>query len=343
MKNFICSMILVSVLALSANAASTKNIKLSNKLFSITLPQKAKGLYSVNKRDNGIFIYDKKSKKAGFGGFAFGIQAYKNPADHAMMPGGRKIGELTDKHKTVYDVVLVQPTDVQYDYVKGDAETYKVLYDLADDIDRKISGANKSHFCKECGTKGENMYKDILKKHKKAIEEKWDSVRLENENMSYMYNVLAQDGTNVLDKVGYAYYDANGDGIDELVIGEIADGSWKGVVYDLYTMVDRKPKHVTSGGSRNRYYMCNGAFICNEYSSGAAESGCRVTILVENSTELFPQIHFKYDGYENAKSPWYYAYSDNKWENVSEQKYKERKATFEKYVRFDYTPLSKFK
>ena len=157
--------------------------------------------------------------------------------------------------------------------------------------------------------------------------------------MSYMYNLT--------DKIGYAYYDVNVDGIDELLIGEIADGAWQGVIYDMYTMVNREPKHVISGGSRNRYYVCDGSFVCNEYSSGAGESGVRVYNLVENSTELFPQVSFKYDSYTNPKQPWFLSYgneaNDDKWENISEEKFRERKQVFEKYERFDFTPINSIK
>ena len=157
-----------------------------------------------------------------------------------------------------------------------------------------------------------------------------------------MYNVIAQTNKNPLNKIGYAYYDVNADGIEELLIGEIAEGNWKGVVYDIYTMVDRKPQHVVSGGTRNRYYVCDDSFVCNEYSSGALESGVRVYNLVENTNELYPQVNFKYDGYSNPKQPWYLSYSDEKWENVTEEAFNERKKVFDKYERFDFIPLSKF-
>ena len=184
-----------------------------------------------------------------------------------------------------------------------------------------------------------------MQKHLKAVNEHWDSSKLEKENMSYMYNVMSEMHKNVADKIGYTYYDINDDGIDELIIGEIAEGNWKGVIYDIYTMVDRKPKHVVSGGERNRFYVCNNVFLCNEYSSGALESGIRVYILIENSVELYPQVSFKYDGYENKKNPWFlsYGHDDDKWENVSEQIYEERIKNFEKYNRFDYIPLGRIK
>ena len=75
------------------------------------------------------------------------------------------------------------------------------------------------------------------------------------------------------------------------------------------------------------------------------ESGVRVYNLVENSTELFPQVSFKYDGYTNPHKPWFLSYgseiNDDKWENVTEQTFKERKKVFEKYERFNFIPLRK--
>ena len=319
--------------SLSAIATQTDTI-LKNNLFSISLPEDMKKTYCAKIKKNCISIYHKESKKTGFGGFAFGIRAYDKPADHATLPGSIKIGELKSKNGTLYDIVLKHPTDVQYDYTRGvnPPESYKRLYDFG--ANTEIQGVRGATYYKSQGTKGKDLYNDILKKHITALNEKWDSIKLEKENMSYMYNIIPKD------KVGYTYYDVNADGIDELLIGEIAEESWKGVIYDIYTMVDRKPQHVISGGTRNRYYVCDNAFVCNEYSSGAMESGTRVYNLVENSTELFPQISFKYDGYTNKKNPWFYTYSDEKWQNVSEDKYKERKKVFEKYERFDFIPLN---
>ena len=343
-KNIIFIIFFILFLNVSVLAYNSSDDIYKNKLFAVTIPKELKGTYEIKKEKDKISVFHKESKKTGFGGFAFGIKAYKNPSDHAVLPGSRKLGELKDKRGTLYDIVLKQPTDVQYDYTKSPKapESYKKLYDLAYSVN--IQGVNKgigvnrvkgSVYYKGQGTKGEDLYKEILKKHITAINEKWDSIKLEKEDMSYMYNLT--------DKIGYTYYDINADGIDELLIGEIADGAWKGVIYDIYTMVDRKPKHVISGGSRNRYYACDGSFICNEYSSGAMESGVRVFTLVENSTELFPQVSFKYDGYTNPKKPWFLSYgneaNEDEWENVSQDKYIERKKIFEKYERFDFTPL----
>ena len=345
-KGIIYIVICICFVQLQAFAAGN-DIVIKNRLFSITMPEKTKNTYKAEIKKDRICIYDKASKKAGFGGFAFGIKAYKNPADHAVLPGSKKLGELTDKKGELYDIVLKHPTDVQYDYTKSSTapEAFKTLYDLGEII--TIQGVNGSIYFKDQGTKGEDLYNDILKKHITAIREKWDSTKLEKENMSYMYNVIAlQKSGNVLNKIGYAYYDANADGIDELFIGEITKGKWKGIVYDMYTMVNRKPEHVVSGGSRNRYFVCDGTFICNEYSSGAKENGYRIYALVENSTTLYPQVSFKYDGYTNPKKPWFISYGsdsdEDKWENVTEDVFKDRKKVFDKYERFNFLPLSKF-
>ena len=328
---------LIAIVLFSAQICvyANNNMTVKTKLFSVTMPEELNGVYEAKTEKDKISFYHKESKEAGFGGFAFGIKAYKNPADHAFLPGSRKIGELQDKKGNLYDVVLKHPTDVQYDYTKSTnpPESFKKLYDHGEKVD--IEGINGAKYFKNQGMKGEDLYKDILKKHLTAINENWDSARLEKENMSYMYNILPKE------KIGYAYYDANADGVDELLIGEIAEGAWKGVIYDIYTMVNRTPQHSISGGSRNRYYVCDGSFICNEYSSGALESGVRVYILVENSTELFPQVSFKYDGYKNSKKPWFISYSDENWMNVDEKTYNERKKVFEQYKRFDFIPLDK--
>ena len=106
-------------------------------------------------------------------------------------------------------------------------------------------------------------------------------------------------------------------------------------------MVDRKPAHVLSGWDRSRYFVCDDFFLCNEYSEGADLSGCTVTALMDNSTETYPQVMFKMDGYENKEQPWFISYGpEEEWENVTEEEYNEVKDRFSNYNRFDYTPMA---
>ena len=339
-------MIALSLSACGSGAKQTAGGEtVSCSLFSVTMPADCAGLYVTNTSDNTISVFDKEAHEGKFGGFVFDVSLYKEPSDYA---GGidRKVGEFTGSDKTVYDVVMSYPTEVSYDYEKyPDAapESYKKLSDAAATIVKSITGKDGGTFAWGGGTKGADLYGDVIARHVQAIKEGWDANRLEEESMSPMYFNMSQDGGgDVLGRVGYAYMDTNNDGIDELLIGEIAEGDWKGTVYDIYTMVDRKPAHVVSGWDRSRYYALEHGFICNEYSGGADLSGWDISDIEPNTTNLMPQVSLKVDGYENESQPWFISYGsgDDDWENVTEEEFNSRLETFQNYVRFDFTPLS---
>ncbi len=320
-------------------------LTVSNGLFSITLPKEDEGIFDAEVSDNRISIYDKEAKDAGFGGYAFDVAAYKEPSEYA---GGMdvKVGEFTAADGTLYDIALQYPSDVQYDYTKytdGMPESYKRLYEGAEDIAKTLTGTVEGgSFVWGAGTKGEELYQEVLDKYVTAITEGWDANKLEEEHMSSMYYAIASgSGKNVLDAVGYACFDTNHDGIDELLIGEISDGDFKGVVYDIYTMVDRKPAHVLSGWDRCRYFALKSGMIVNEYSGGAGMTGLNVFDIEPNSTNLFMQVEFKEDEYENEEQPFFISFDEGEtWENVTEEEFREFKSRFEDYERFDYVPLS---
>lgn len=73
-----------------STATAGNNSEISNDYFSFTMPKDTKNTYSVNKEDNGIYISEKKSAKAGLGGFAFGLALYDDPKDYADMEDSRK-------------------------------------------------------------------------------------------------------------------------------------------------------------------------------------------------------------------------------------------------------------
>ncbi|MBQ7563264.1 MAG: hypothetical protein IJT16_04665 [Lachnospiraceae bacterium] len=327
-----------------SKAAPAGNPVEANKLFSMQLPKETAGTYKAETTDNSISIYDKEASEAGFGGFAFSVQACSSPLEYA---GGmsKKVGELTAKDGTLYDIVAEYPSDVQYDYTKnteGMPASYAALYNGADAIIQTIQGVDGT-FVYGAGTKGEELYPDVLAKHVQAINEGWDAERLESENMSSMYYAMSMsDEGSVLDRTGYAYFDVNQDGIDELLIGEIGEDEWKGTIYDVYTMVNREPAHVVSGWDRSRYFALDTGMLVNEYSGGAMESGWDTYDIEPNTTNLMPQLMLKYDGYEDEEKPWFVSYDDGEtWEGVTEEEFEARKPV--NYVRFDFTPLSSVK
>ena len=76
--------------------------------------------------------------------------------------------------------------------------------------------------------------------------------------------------------IGYLIRDINGDGVEELLFGENdpkPNGSWNGIVYDLYTYKDQKLVHVFQGWNRSRYYLTAEGAIAREWESSAFEGG----------------------------------------------------------------------
>ncbi|MCR5687713.1 MAG: hypothetical protein K6G58_06805 [Lachnospiraceae bacterium] len=310
-------------------------------LFEITIPQELVGIVDVETSEDRIDVYHKESKDAGFGGLELSVWAVSVPKEYAGGPY-KKIGELS-KDGGSYDVVRGYPTEIQWDYNLPEMpESFEKLDEAADAIIASVKGINGADYLEGAGMKGEDLYGDVLAKYVTAVNEAWDANKLEEENMSPEFFYIGTQSEGGMDNIGFAYRDINSDGIDELFVGEIADGEFMGVAYDVYTMVDRAPAHVISGTARDRYYDYEDSFLNNEWSGGAGSSGCDVYALMANSTELVYQYGVKYDEYENEENPWFKAYNGGEYEALTEEEYNKEMEIEDNYVRFDYAPLSSF-
>ncbi len=313
---------------------------LSNGMFTVTMPKDTEGTYIAFGSDNGITICDKDAHDSGFGGFVFSIDAYGEPDDYAGGLGVKK-GEI-HSGDTIADVIVTEASDVQWDYEKYQEmpDGYAKIYGHMNDIVDTVKPENGGEYIAGAGTKGEDMYGDVVEQFRKAISEGWDASKLEKNGMSSMYYAISQSegSSDAMHVTGYAYRDLNSDGIDELVVGEIADGDLKGVIYDIYTMVNRKPAHVISGYARDRYYELSGGLIVNEASGGAELTEVKSYYLTPNTTELLLQIGVKYDSYDDKDNPWYVTLGsdEGEWEKVTEDEYKEYLGRICDFERFDY-------
>lgn len=314
---------------LSTQAIENKDIEISNKYFSFIMPESTQGTYSVEKMDNGIYICEKISAKSKMGGFAFGIKIFKYPNEYVDIPNSKKLGELKDTKGTLYDVVLLRPSEIQYEDGEEIQKNYNQLYEYGNNVE--IKGINGNKYFKNQGMKGEDLYREILKKYKTAIENNWDSKKFEQENLGYMYPVLEKTNKDLLKKIGYAYYDINLDGIDELFIGQ------KYSIFDVYTMINRRPEHVISGGDVDKYFISYDSFLCNEYSSKQNEQITKIFVLGQNTTELNPTITF----IRNGKSRYFVYGNSNVKEEVSKKLFSERIKMFKK-DKLNFIPLSEF-
>ena len=70
--------------------------------------------------------------------------------------------------------------------------------------------------------------------------------------------------------VGYCFADLDGDGMNELLIGQISGDEFTDkVIFDAYTLVDGAPVQLFQSRERARYYLCGDNTVALEGSSGA--------------------------------------------------------------------------
>ena len=315
----------------------------STDIFEIIVPDDLADIIDVETSSDRIDVFHKESKDAGFGGLEFSIWAVEVPKEYAGGPY-KKIGEINGEDGRTFDVVKGEATEIQWDYnVEEMPADFEKIYDSTDKIISTITGTEGYTYVEGAGMKGEDLYGDVLAKYIQAVNEEWDANKLEEEDMSPEFFYMGSHSEGGLDNIGFAYQDINVDGIDELLIGDMADGDGKSVIYDVYTMVDRKPAHVVTGTARDRYYDFDNVFLCNEWSGGAGSSGYDLYALMNNSTELVYQYGYKYDSYENEEKPWFVAYDKDQYEAVSEEEFNDNQSQNEsRYVKLDYKPLSAF-
>ena len=329
------------------NAEYTEDTVLSTDLFTLTIPDEFKGKFLAQVNGNEISVYDKENNEAGFGGFAFSVIADK---DYEIIAGGlyTKVGEIAAADGNIYNVCMRYSSDVQWDFNASDEmpKDYKKLCDSAMSIIENAVGNNGATFMFEAGTKGEELYGYILSKYLDAFNEGWDAAKFEENELSpEFYALYETEGEKAFDKMGFAYTDISNDGIDDMLVGIISDSEDKGVVYDVYTTVNREPKLVASGTSRNSYRAMAYGGLANVFSEGADEYGIRVYSIQPDDGNLFLQYGIKYDGYTDEKNPWYVndfsGQEEEKWTTTTEEEYNmwHDRAT-EQFLVPEFTPFS---
>ncbi len=311
----------------------------SGKYYSIIMPCDTENTFVAKKRNNSIEIFEKISAKSNQGGLAFALEIFKNPKDYAELPNHKKIGELRDKNGVLYDMVLKRPNENMCADGKEAEENFIRLYDSAQNIE--IKGINGSTYYKNQGTKGADLYKDVLKKYKQALKENWNWVKISQENLGSISKILIDKKKPSLKKLGYAYYDINSDGIDELFIGEVKKSG--ATVYDIYTMVDRKPEHVLARNySYHKYFICNDTYICRDAQVAKDKNIFTVIDIEKNSTERKLVVEYLYNEKLSKTNPWFRTFkAGDKYQSVSKETYDWGINSFSDFLNLDYIPLSK--
>ncbi|MCR4740538.1 MAG: hypothetical protein K5886_09825 [Lachnospiraceae bacterium] len=316
----------------------------ANDLFEIEIPESVADIIKVDVTEDRMDIFVREWFDKGFGGHILSVWAVSLPREYAGGPYV-KIGELTGDNGDQYDMVRGYATEIQWDYELPDIpEDIKTAEDAADDILASITGADGFTYEEGAGIMGEDLYKDVLSEYAQTLGNLTEDSMFENADISEELYVAAMNAEDdPLEEIGYAYQDINSDGIDELFIGVFGEGEFKGVVYDIYTMVDREPAFVINGTARNRYFDYGDNFICNIWSAGAGESGFDIYNLEPNSTDMVLQYGYKYDSYDDEENPWMLTYDGEGYQTVPEDEYETAYDEMDNScVRFDYMPLSDF-
>ena len=334
---------------------SSEDLHLDNGIFSIDIPKELEGTYKAMISDEGIFIIDKVSEELMNAGYVFGIYIYEDPEDYIYDEHYTLLGQIDSASGKTYDVVSTYPTDLQYAPAKKD--TYEAMEAKEEEIEASVKCTDGGTFTPEGEDTGatdndpvtvSNVYKKVVEKHIQAIEEGWDQTKLEEEKMSYLYALMAGSSKDeALSKIGYLEFDVNSDGVDELFIGEVTDKDSKdeGLIYDMYTAIQRAVWSVASSGERDRFTLTTENRIREEASGGASNTEWSFYHLMMYSNIKEYVGGLKYDSDEDKANPWFKKDRgrDAVWEKVPEKDWNETMDSYGDYKRIDYVPLKDYK
>ena len=174
----------------------------------------------------------------------------------------------------------------------------------------------------------ESIYEELISsylEHRKKYQNDGDLQAIQND-YKYEFSDLACGGYNImlmggdLSDVGYKIEDIDGDGISELIIASKNSP----FIYDLYTLVNEKPKLLLSSWERCNVSYC-GNYFYRDGSGGAAYHGTERYVLKDGDMQLIDNVYtepteenYEIMNYFYSKNP---TYSTEDRETISEKQY----------------------
>ncbi len=173
------------------------------------------------------------------------------------------------------------------------------------------------------------IYDEIIGKYAFGLREGWDPGEFEDNNLCYLAGYL-NSSADPLNRAGYYITDLDGDGMDELIIGELKDkeAQYPKSLYEVYSARDGSWIRVFSGGERDRYYLSKDGTFYNEGSDSAFHSVLIHYEMAGSYKFLNPIDGVIYDA-ENGNNwdNWFYSkqdfYNRENEEPISEKEYNE--------------------
>lgn len=310
----------------------------SNDLFSVVVPEEIAGISDVAVNSESISFYEKISHGK-YGGFVGSIELYESVRDYGSIPNYRRAGIIQKNDGSKLDVVLVYPSDVQFDIEDQDSvDHYGQIQDgFREQIVPSLEAVDGSYIPQEeVDTTG--IYMEILEQMARDLQEGKDPEGFEEDGFSYVYGlpVGSEEGPSAV--FGYAFADLNCDGYDEMMIGTIRNG----MIYDLYTQLDGEVIHVFCGGERDRLTLVGHEDdpwreLREEASGGASNTVINFFNLEPTKGELFREVSFVYDSQADPENPFGVSYPwEDEVETISEEDWNTRQGNFGETVMPDY-------
>lgn len=127
-------------------------------------------------------------------------------------------------------------------------------------------------------------------------------MNLDGSSAMWNYSDMWMYATGNLSDYGYAFYDLDGNGVDELFI---LDNTYSTKINEIYTIENGVPKQVAAGGTRWDYFVANPGDVLGELGSGGATYyGYTFYHLINGELVVF-------EDYDCEDGTWYYASGDN--------------------------------
>lgn len=340
-------LMLAAVVCFAGTAAAEEGgTTISNEKISVEVPEEIQEICEIETGENRISFYEKIAHEAFGGGYVGGICLYENVTDYGDAPNYRRGGEIDYPDGSKLDIVLMLPSDVQYDLSDSDStQNYHKIEKAFPEIASGITALDDGTFVPQDQIDTTSIYDDVLDRLISDLNDRKDRDALEADGFSYVYAYSYDlEDRDVLDEIGYAFVDVNLDGYKELVIGSVESP----FIYDMFAPVDGQAVHVFSGAERSSYALSgnspeNYMEICNQASGGAALSEITYSILMSNRSELTEQVRFIYDAAADEENPWFVNYGfDEENEPLSEDEWNQRMKNFGETLDPGFQPLSSF-
>ena len=307
-------------------------------LFSVTVPEEIAQICDTETGSDSISFYEKISHEK-YGGFVGSIELYESVSEYGMIPNYRRGGIIQKDDGSKLDVVLVYPSDVQFDFENQDSiDHYGQIRDaFREQIVPSLEAVEGTYIPQEeVDTTG--IYMQILDLMAADLQEGKEPAGFEEDGFSYVYGLPVGSEAEPSAVFGYAFCDLNCDGYDEMMIGTVDNG----FIYDLYTQLDGEVIHVFCGGERDRLTLVGHEGnpwreLREEASGGASNTVISFCTLEPGTGKMFQEVSFVYDSQSDPENPFgvYYPWGDEV-ETVSEEDWNTRQGNFGETVMPDF-------